>query len=142
MPETTAHRLLHEQLHDRRGCVRRTEHPTFDVGQVAPASAGAKSGPAAERAAAYPPRRLRQLVGFVGGGVMLQRIHIRNVEDRRRRGTKHPWLLRWTVDGKNSSKSFETKAEANYASVAAHRLFRILSKRSEGRLTLHIHLVT
>lgn len=45
--------------------------------------------------------------------MMLQRIHIRNVEDRRRRGTKHPWLLRWTVGGKNSSKSFETKAEAN-----------------------------
>lgn len=46
-----------------------------------------------------------------------QRINIRTPEDRRYRGTKSPWLLRWTIDGHERSRSFETKAlAADFAS--------------------------
>jgi integrase len=42
-----------------------------------------------------------------------QRITIMRIQDRRVRGTNRPWIARWTVDGREHSRSFETEALAN-----------------------------
>lgn len=41
-----------------------------------------------------------------------QRIRIQDVQDRRSRGTRRPWIVRWTVDGRDRSEACETKAQA------------------------------
>ena len=41
-----------------------------------------------------------------------QAVLVFSVQDRRYTGSKYPWLARWRIDGRDRSKSFRTKAEA------------------------------
>lgn len=44
----------------------------------------------------------------------LQRIHIFGVQHRAKSDrTKRPWIVRWAIEGRQRSKSFRTRAEAN-----------------------------
>ena len=47
----------------------------------------------------------------------LPRVNVQSVGDRRNRATKtkerRPWIVRWTVDGEESSRSFRTRVQAD-----------------------------
>jgi len=42
-----------------------------------------------------------------------QLVDVFSIQDRRRRTTSKPWVVRWRVDGRHKSRSFRTRAEAD-----------------------------
>jgi integrase len=42
-----------------------------------------------------------------------QQVQVFGIQDRRRSGKVHPWIVRWRVEGRSQSRAFRTRAEAD-----------------------------